>query len=103
MGRDPRPLGTLVAGGLPGVGPDDAIWLSDGAVVLVHRTRGLGAAGEPVYQRLARGGGLQRGPGEVHLAGIAPGADGALRFVVDGRLLPDAEDAGSLERIQAWA
>jgi hypothetical protein len=82
------PVGTIVAGGLPGAGPDAAVGLSDGAVVLVHRTQALGSAGEPLYRRVEGGTGLQVGPGQVHLAGLTRSAEGVLHVVVDGRGLP---------------
>lgn len=95
------PVGTIVGG--PDVDglPNASVGLSDGAVALVNREPGVGDAGEPLWARVAGGDGLQEGPGDVRLAGLSHGADGAVTVWVDGA--PVATTTASYASPRAWS
>ncbi len=85
------PLGTIVGGAGPAAAgmPVSSVGLSSGQVTLLHLDAELGLYGEPRWSRFAQGSGLQEGPGEVRLAGVTQGVDGAVQVWIDGVAVGD--------------
>ncbi|MFZ4738156.1 MAG: IPT/TIG domain-containing protein [Bradymonadia bacterium] len=96
--EDYAPVETVVGGSaVVGGVPETGVGLSGGQLVVVNREAGLGPVGEPLYVRRAAGEDLQPGAGEVRLMGVTHGADGTLRFFVDGASVgpPQAAEYGA--------
>lgn len=97
------PLGTIVGGPVEyGWLPVSSVGLSDGQVVVLNLEEELGDHGEFVWSRIAGGGGLQEGPGDVRMAGITHAADGSLTIWMDGAPASDAVST-SYATPRAWS
>ena len=95
------PVGTVL-GGLDASGlPNSSIGLSDGKVVMVNREPGAGPSGEALWVRVEGGGGLQEGPGEIHMLGMSHDANGTVTAWVDGAPVPTSGPA-SFASPRSW-
>jgi hypothetical protein len=96
------PLETIVGGPDETGYADCSIGLSNGALAMVSREPGAGAAGEPLWSQLRHGEALQTGVGEARLLGLSHAPDGRVSAWVDGR--EEAVDGtSSYERARGWS
>ena len=90
-----NPTGTIVGGADESGYPVSSVGLTDGRIVFINREEGFDAAGSPIWKLVTGGSELQRGTGEVRLAGVTHAEDGTVQTWVDGEAAGPADSAYS--------